>query len=366
MEISTNNPVSFAQHSPTPYAKTAAITTAIIGAVTAVASAILCASNAGWISLGTAASVFTSLPPVLPIALCTLGVTAVIISIIYLCVKQTAVRKNKSVVTPPLKHDFESKSKKFEPSDLSKLTDAASGGNAEDQYKLGLHFMQDSHEKDTKVGLMWLELAAAQNHLEAKREVGQFYFEEAKNNILTKGAFVDEKEIADLYKLAAINGHAEAQYEFALCCEAGKGVEQDKNEMMNWLWEASAQGFTLAEFQLGIHYVLLDTPKDKKAGMDLLKKAAKKGYAAAQYTYGGGLQMGVGGEVDNKAGFKWIEKAANQGSAEAIALLGTCYYKGNGCEININKALELFKQAAVKGSPTAKNNIKHFFPHIDI
>lgn len=359
MAALTNNLESFAQYFPASQVKSAAIATAIIGTVTAVASAILCAANAGWIPLGATLSILAIMPPVLPIALCTIGLAAASISIFYLCVNQ------KSKIEP--EHKAQPKSTTFKPTDLTKLCEAAKDGEVEAQYKLGLHFMKSGKDQGTKVGITWLELAAAQNHLESKRLVNQFYFDEAKQYIATSGALADEMEIARLLELAATKGHAEAQYEIALCYEVGKGVEQNESKMVHWLEAASAQGLTLAECKLGVHYVMsISSTEKKERGMGLLKMAAEKNHSESQLAYGAFLQEGYGGVVDIDAGFSWIEKSANQENVEALNWLGLCYLNAKGCENDPSKALKLFKQAAVKGSISARNNIKTHFPKEEI
>lgn len=81
-----NQSQNFANSSICTTAKVAAIVGSVTAVASAVASAILWASNNGLISLGIS---FVSLPPMLPIALCTIGASVALISIIYLCIKKS-------------------------------------------------------------------------------------------------------------------------------------------------------------------------------------------------------------------------------------------------------------------------------------
>jgi hypothetical protein len=80
-----NNNLNQNQPALNPIIKTTAITSAVIGTITALASAILWASNAGVISIGIT---IASLPPILPIAFCAIGISVALISIIFLCIKK--------------------------------------------------------------------------------------------------------------------------------------------------------------------------------------------------------------------------------------------------------------------------------------
>lgn len=87
-------PTATATYDPSPFPHSLGSSNGIVakvcagvGSVTAIASAILLALTSQLIPVGMT---FASLPPILPIALCALGATVAIISIVYLCTKKAA------------------------------------------------------------------------------------------------------------------------------------------------------------------------------------------------------------------------------------------------------------------------------------
>ena len=67
--------------------------------------------------------------------------------------------------------------------------------------------------------------------------------------------------------------------------------------------------------------------KDLKHAVEIIHRAAKKGYSIGQYHYGMALLQGHGVEEDKKAGLSWLNRAASQGDADAKALLEKMRYE---------------------------------------
>jgi hypothetical protein len=57
---------------------------------------------------------------------------------------------------------------------------------------------------------------------------------------------------AKLYRQAALQGHARAQYNFACCLELGEGVEQDKAEAFHWYKQSAKSDYYAALAKLGV------------------------------------------------------------------------------------------------------------------
>lgn len=109
-------------------------------------------------------------------------------------------------------------------------------------------------------------------------------------------------------------------------------------------------------------------------GLAILRNAAEKGNADAQFTlgaiYAGGRYDAkdpyfmdsndkfsytmLGGEIDLKRAAYWYSLAAQQGHNTALNNLGQAYRKGAGVEQDMVKATELIKKAAEQGSPYAQ------------
>lgn len=253
-----------------------------------------------------------------------------------------------------------------QPSTLSKLTLSANTGEPEAMYALGMHLLNDSEDKDVESAIKWLELADEKNYTGVKLFLSNYYFDKVAGYLEMSGALADEEEIAKLYMQAASKGHAEAQYEYAVCCLEGKGTDQNEEMALNWLIESSRQNFMPATLKLGLYFAVKDNPEDKEKGMDLIRQAAENKLASAEFTYGMGLKQGIAAAPNPQGGLEWIAKAANQNLTEAVIQLALCNYHGHGCPEDHSEALKLFKQAAVQGSEEAKNYISEFFPNEDV
>jgi len=179
-------------------------------------------------------------------------------------------------------------------------------------------------------------------------------------------------------KKAAEQGHPKAQFYLADCFMNGRGIRMDEALGNEWARKAGEQGINestvrdslemllekagdgdaYARYQLGRqitkHYYL--SKPDYKNDRKWLSKAAKQGYAPAQYTiaecytfianqkdYSGNRR-----KLKEKA-FALYSEAADLGHAGALFALGECYRKGEGVRQNRRKALSLFRQALEAG-----------------
>ena len=200
------------------------------------------------------------------------------------------------------------------------------------------------------------------------------------------------EETLKAYKRAAENGEAEAQFYMAFWCMEGKVLNQD-NACAVWLRKSAEQGYALSQILLGSVYfegslgVQLDMDKahawflkgaangdvwgefalagfylegthkyvDKAKAIDLLKKAAEKGFADAQTQLAFCYANGSGEEADMEKGAYWMEVAATQGQAYAQFEMGLYFYHGRlarGKDLGV--AIEWIRKAALQGHPTAE------------
>ena len=157
---------------------------------------------------------------------------------------------------------------------------------------------------------------------------------------------INKEKAAIWCRKAAEQGYPQAQVALAKCCLSGEGVAKDEEEAKKWFGKAfnTLQSKTrddaspkdmLALAQC--YYYGLGVEENRVEWMNLLVKAAKKGYAEAQYQ--------LGGEYDYLApedAVKWYRKAADQGHVKAQYELGICYLSDHG----------------VKGRDKAKNEKK--------
>lgn len=108
------------------------------------------------------------------------------------------------------------------------------------------------------------------------------------------GSKKDDEEIVKWYRMAAENGHAEAQLALGLALMYGKGVTLNPKEAVDWLQKAAEQGVSNAQMTLGFIYV--------------------NGYGCVREDY--------------EKAYKWNLRAAKQGNSESQRWLSWMYTVG--------------------------------------
>ena len=89
----------------------------------------------------------------------------------------------------------------------------------------------------------------------------------------------DHAVAARLFRAAAEQAHAEAQSELAIYYKDGRGVAKDMAQAAAWFQKASAQGVGIAQLNLGRFYLAgTGVDKDPMAAYYWLTVAAQNGY----------------------------------------------------------------------------------------
>lgn len=101
--------------------------------------------------------------------------------------------------------------------------------------------------------------------------------------------------------------------------------------------------------------------KDHARAVSFYRRAAERGYAAAQSSLGYMYATGQGVEKDRRQGFTWTQKAANQGYAEAQRNLAIMYNKGWGVAKNITMAVTWYRKAAEQGHDKAQYDLAQLY-----
>ncbi|MBR5946419.1 sel1 repeat family protein, partial [bacterium] len=152
---------------------------------------------------------------------------------------------------------------------------------------------------------------------------------------------------AKLLKEAAEKGHANAQFNLAVCFARGIGVNMDHGQTLIWLEKAAANGHPQAkEF---LEELKRDGGLEAPADLKEVTEAAEKGDAEAQCKLAMIYYMGQGVPRDLDKMIYWLEKSAGQGFAEAQFRLGCAYNDGTGVPQDEKKAAELFAKSAEQG-----------------
>jgi len=132
-----------------------------------------------------------------------------------------------------------------------------------------------------------------------------------------------EKEMKDLLRLAADQGHADATYR--LRQQYPEGAERDAV-----LLKAGELGSLEAERDLGALYATGDWtgPRDAVRAAEWFRRAAERGHLDAQYNLGFMYLRGEGLPANPTEGLQWLRRSADQGDESAIRLLADLYRLG--------------------------------------
>lgn len=116
-------------------------------------------------------------------------------------------------------------------------------------------------------------------------------------------------------------------------------------------YETAADQFnhTMSEFRLGMHYLHggLGLKQDSAKAFSYMERAAKGGFANAQYLLGMMYRDGKGTDSKHhkKEAFYWIRKAAARRLPTAMTQIANCYEEGIGTAVNHALATEYYSMA---------------------
>ena len=120
------------------------------------------------------------------------------------------------------------------------------------------------------------------------------------------------------YRLAALQGHADAQNNLGVLCARGTGVPQDYIEAWKWFRRAAQQGHAGAQFNLGRLYTVGHGVQQSDAeAAKWFRRAAEHGFADAQMDLGYMYARGLGVPQDWVAAHMWFALAASLAELKA-------------------------------------------------
>jgi len=189
---------------------------------------------------------------------------------------------------------------------------AADKGQAEAEYDLGLLYAKGlGVKRDLQVAQQWYEAAALQGNAQAEYSLGQMYaqgwgipandasalrwMEMARGStgatpedlgwlpIEGYGTATDFDKAAYWYRLAADQGHPEAQFDLARLYSDGKGVPKDQTQAFKLVQMSAAQGYAPAAARLGWRYETgRGVEKDESQAFFWWTVAARRGEKSAE------------------------------------------------------------------------------------
>lgn len=163
----------------------------------------------------------------------------------------------------------------------------------------------------------------------------------------------DTKAGISLIEKASKKNFAFAVFVMGLIYETGKSVKVDDRKAISHYKKAASMNICVAEFLLGLRiYDRASESMSSKAsinttqGMVWLERAAKRGFAEAQFFLAKGYEYGDFVEQDTDSAFDWFQQAARQGHAGAQKIVGDFYYYGrNGLVRNVSLARSWYTKA---------------------
>jgi TPR repeat protein len=240
---------------------------------------------------------------------------------------------------------------------------AAEQGYADAQFWLGrCYHMGEGIPKDYAEAMEWYTKAAEQRHARAHYNIGIIYNESSDAN--HEEAMRWWQKAVELFRAAAEQGDADAQWRLGSCYHNGQGVSKDYAEAIKWYIKAAEQGYVDVQSRLGYCYYYGQGVKiDYKKAVYWYTKAAEQGNADAQRRLGVCYHDGKGVMRNYKKTVYWCTKAAEQGDVWAQYNLGICYYNGKGVKRNYETSIYWYKKATEQGNVDAQYNLGLCYYH---
>jgi localization factor PodJL len=160
--------------------------------------------------------------------------------------------------------------------------------------------------------------------------------------------------IGPVLRAAAGNHNPGAEYEISLRYFDGRGVPRSIPDAVFWLERAAKAGFAPAQFRLGSLNEKGDgVKKDLGNARRLYLAAANQGHAKAMHNLAVLYAEGIDGKPDYKAAAQWFRKAAIHGVPDSQYNLAILYARGIGIEQNLAESYRWFALASTKGDQDA-------------
>ena len=271
---------------------------------------------------------------------------------------------------------------------LDLYTKAAQQGNIRAQLNVGFFYAEGSVvTKDKEKAIEWWSKAASQGDSMAWENLYKIN-PDVRNVQAHKLALKRHyKKAVKLFRAAADDGDAHAQYELAYYYTAGEHhISKNMDEAVHLYRQSAEQGYTESMFKLAdFYYEGEGVTKDLNTAREWYRRAAigyyseaeqkddwpvkvklakcfeinedyeeafdwyckaekiKLNWSNARYKIGEFYHKGKGVKKDIGEAIKWYEKAHKR---EAMFELGNIYLKGEGVRKDAAKAIEWYKEAA--------------------
>lgn len=244
---------------------------------------------------------------------------------------------------------------------------ATDQGNIEAQGHLGVCYLYGwGVAKDLSLAVDLFQKSAAKGFVGSQNVLGSCYYDG------TDGITQDYKKAFPLFKKSAAQGDMAGQYRLGLCYEYGHGVKKNLAQAKHYLQLSAKQGNPDAKKELSnldpVGRLLNEgeddffNKKDYPAALKLLKEAAAKDNAQAQFDMGCIYSQGLGGTpVDYQQALQWYQMGVLQGDASNENGLGVLYKDGKGVEQDDAKAVSLFQLSSAQGWGEGETDLANMY-----
>jgi localization factor PodJL len=120
------------------------------------------------------------------------------------------------------------------------------------------------------------------------------------------------------------------------------------------LEQAAQSGNLTAQYELALQRI---TAGRTQEGVTMLRRAADRGFAMAQYRLAKLYERGEGVQTDLAVARQWTERAAGAGNRRAMHDLGVYFARGEGAPLDEAAAFRWFRQAAELGVADSQYNL---------
>jgi len=115
--------------------------------------------------------------------------------------------------------------------------------------------------------------------------------------------------------MAALNGHAEAEYNLGVAYAQGRGTQQDQREALRWYRQSAERGYVPAQMMLAkMHYEGQGVAVNHAEAARWYRQASYQGFPIAQYMLGTMYATGQGVAKDLVQAHMWLSLAGTQGN----------------------------------------------------
>ncbi len=165
---------------------------------------------------------------------------------------------------------------------------------------------------------------------------------------------VDHAAEIERLKPEAVAGDVAAQYRIGILYADGKEL----GEAAHYFKLAADQGHHEAQSRLAMQVCNgLGVPKNGEDCIKLYKAAAEGGVTQAQVNLAARYLSGDGTPTNHPEAVRLARNAADKGDPTAQYLLGVCYETGAGVSQNRGEAVRLYRLSAAKGNAAAQKGL---------